>query len=142
MSAILTYGYLAGSPEHLVTAVREHDAWLVDCRYHAWSQQRRWQPERLVHLVGGRYVHVTALGNVNYRGGPIQLANPDRGVAVVAGLLRSRAVILLCACREVATCHRRVAAELLAAHTGLAVIHLPGLIRVTPTVHDEQPRLL
>ena len=80
MSAILTYGYLAGSPEHLAAAVREHDAWLVDIRYAPSSRLPEWRPEYIVHLVGSRYVHVRALGNVNYLGGPIQLANPDQGV--------------------------------------------------------------
>ena len=60
----------------------------------------------------------------------------------MAGWLRQRSVILLCACREVATCHRRVAADLIAAQTGLAVVHRPGLGRVSPPIRDEQPRLL
>ncbi len=68
---------------------------------------------------------VQELGNQAFKeGGGIRLLDPERGVARVKELLASRPVILLCACRQVENCHRRVAAELVASATGLPLEHL------------------
>ena len=128
MNTIYTYGYLAGTPEHLAAAVYEHDAVLVDIRYMPYSRLPQWRSGSLRQPLGnGRYRFCGELGNVNYQGGgPIRLAYPDAGVAVVAALLSEHPVILLCGCRDVLTCHRLVAADLVAGATGAAVVHLPG----------------
>jgi hypothetical protein len=69
------------------------------------------------------------LGNVNYRtGGPIQLANPEAAVPIVADHLAQRPVILLYGCANVQTCHWREAAFFLGRACGAPVVlSLPPL---------------
>ena len=61
-----------------------------------------------------RYVWSQSLGNRHdANGGPILLDTPALGIAqVVATLLEGRDVILLCACRDEARCHRLLVARL------------------------------
>ena len=52
------------------------------------------------------YYHIPALGNVNYRGGPIVIADYAAGKHVIEDLRsRARTVVLLCVCADVQTCH-------------------------------------
>jgi hypothetical protein len=69
---------------------------------------------------------VQALGNRNYKnGGPIALADYEVGKQVIAEILATgQSVILMCACKDVAICHRRTAAEQLAADLGVPITHL------------------
>jgi hypothetical protein len=54
----------------------------------------------------------------------VALVDLDAGLATLAALLESAPVILLCACREVARCHRLVVAEAWTAQSVQAVTHL------------------
>jgi hypothetical protein len=96
---------------------------------------------QLSQLLGARYQHVQGLGNRNYKSGsPIALADYEAGKAVIAELLATgQSVILLCVCIDVATCHRRTAAEQLAADLGETITHLmpPKKLRA----QDAQERL-
>lgn len=64
-----------------------------------------------------RYTHIKALGNLNYRGGTIILVDAENGIKSLAAILNwpgIDAIVLLCGCRDVHTCHRKVVAELAA----------------------------
>lgn len=131
MNAIIyTAGYGAGwSIETLRQALEKTGAALVDIRQAPWSRSPQWQKQTLAAAFGDRYAHVPALGNLNYRGGPIRLANPDLGAAQVGRLLeRWPAVLLLCGCKDVEHCHRKIAAERcavsLAERWQIEVVHL------------------
>lgn len=128
MHTIYTLGYSGIQPEQLRAAAEQHDLVVLDVRFSPRSRRPEWTRKRLQALLGERYVHLPALGNINYKGeGPIQLADPETGIAAAAKVLEGQPVLLLCACRDVQTCHRRDAADLLAAATGAPVVHwTPG----------------
>ena len=53
-----------------------------------------------------------AFGNRNYKGGPVEIVDYQAGKSLVAA--HPRPVILLCVCRDPATCHRADVARRLA----------------------------
>jgi activating signal cointegrator 1 len=126
MNTIFTYGYQGSTPEQLLGTIKELDAVLVDIRYSPWSPNPRWRKPALQVLVGAdRYLWIQDLGNVNYKsGGPIRLLWPEAGVEYVRPILGRRPIVLLCACRDWETCHRRDAAEYLAEALQAPVEHL------------------
>ena len=128
MSAtIYTAGYGAGwSPTMLAEVLTQHRAILLDIRLKAWSKTPHWQRPALFEYFGpARYLHCPALGNLNYNtGGEIKLQAPAAGVAIVQRQLDIGSVVLLCGCRDVEACHRKVAAQLLHEALGATVVHL------------------
>jgi hypothetical protein len=124
LGMIYTLGYNAFSTEQIRELVEKHGAFLVDVRISALSQRPGFSEQELAAAFPS-YVRVRELGNLNYKtGGEIRLLDPRRGAERVGELLSERPVILLCACRKIETCHRRVAAEVVAAATGHPVVHL------------------
>ena len=116
---IFTFGYLGRSPDDLAAILAERGAMLVDIRFQPRSRVPAWNGGRLAARFGDAYLHLPQLGNRNYRtGGPVELADYPAGRAALAGL--GRDAVLLCACRDYATCHRRTVAESLRAD-GFAV---------------------
>jgi len=99
---------------------------ICDIRYAPASRHPQWHKHQLAQLFGTRYQHVQALGNRNYKnGGPIELADYEVGKQVIAEMLATgQSVILMCACKDVAMCHRLTAAEQLAADLGVPITHL------------------
>jgi hypothetical protein len=83
------------------------------------------------------------LGNPNYNtDGPMHLSDPEAGFALLEDILQQMPVIVLCACEEWQSCHRRLVAEGMAAR-GYQVEHLGGAVeRAEPQVLAEQGRLL
>lgn len=123
---IFTLGYSGRKPQEVLRFVTEHDALLVDVRYSPTSRVPHWNRAALLALTKGHYRHVKEYGNANFNmpGHPIRLADPERAADMLAEVIRWRSVILLCACKRAADCHRSVAAAHLAARTGAHVIHL------------------
>jgi hypothetical protein len=78
-------------------------------------------------------------GNVNYNGRPLKFHAPDTATANISALLKKNLVILLCACKDVNTCHRKVAAEYLAEQLGVEVKHLTpaDALGLTSTATEE-----
>jgi hypothetical protein len=125
--AIYTVGYGAGwSPVQVRDLIHRLDAQLLDIRLKPWSKTEHWQRPALRALLGpAHYLHVLALGNLNYNNdGPIVLQAPAAGVAIVRQQLDIGDVVLLCGCRDVHICHRSVAADLLHEALGAPIIHL------------------
>ncbi len=124
---IYTAGYGAGwSAAMLAEVLDQHAAMLLDIRLKPWSKTVAWQRPALQARLGtSRYLHVPALGNLNYAdGGSIVLQAPAAGIRIVGRYLELQNVLLLCGCREVTRCHRKVAADLLYKALGAPVVHL------------------
>jgi len=125
---IYTIGYSGWKPDDLEKAVRDLGAVLVDVRM---VPRTRWAPafntSALRERMGDSYVWLKAFGNVNFKGtfAEIQIADFDAGEKRLRELTASgRPVVLLCGCRDVNVCHRKVIAERLAALWQAEVVHL------------------
>lgn len=127
---IYTAGYQAiKSPELLQRFAATTNASVVDTRLTPYSQLAGWKRSELERAYAkGQYRYLgNWLGNLNYKsGGPIRIADAERGLVALAELLNQQSIILLCACGNVQTCHRSVIAEMLAQATGATVQHLDG----------------
>jgi hypothetical protein len=112
---VYTYGYDGKNRAALIAFLGEREGVLVDIRMTPFGSAPDWNKPELIAALGDRYVHVQALGNVNYRtGGPIQLSDKALGVQTVEQLAAKHgAVVLMCACASYESCHRRIVAELL-----------------------------
>jgi len=127
---IYTLGYSGWRLEDVAVVVRELDALVVDVRFVPSSRMPGFRKESLAAALGDRYVWLKGFGNVNYQGGAPTLADYEGATAELRRRLGPvpRNVILLCACRQVSVCHRKIVAEKLAAEWGGVVAHLepPG----------------
>lgn len=111
---VYTMGYSGRKMGEVEELVEEHEAVLLDIRYSPFSRNPTWSRKSFERTFERRYQHVPALGNVNYKGdGPIQIQDFDAGLEIIER--SGRPVILMCACRDYTTCHRRVIAERLRA---------------------------
>jgi hypothetical protein len=89
---------------------------LIDTRFSPRSRFVMWQGVYLRTRYGARYHSAGRyLGNIHYKdGGPIELADPERGIAGLVGYIREgTSFILLCGCADYSQCHLRVIVSLL-----------------------------
>ncbi len=109
---LYTYGYgAAGSKQELEKLIAA-GATILDVRLRASSRNPLWSKSNLQGRLGDLYVHEPALGNLNYRnGGPIVIADLEKGLKTVESLFDRGPVVLLCACAEGKTCHRMAVAK-------------------------------
>ena len=127
MNPLYTLGYTGLKPTEIVQAAERLDAIIADIRFSPRSRHPMWHGTKMQAAWGERYIHLPELGNVNYkrdRGDGIILADPEAGRARALDLLARQPVILLCACVDWKTCHRRDAAELIAQRSGVDIRHL------------------
>ena len=116
---IYTLGYTGWKPADIKQEVEQLHAVLLDIRFSPTSRHPQWSKKQLSALLGERYMHSQALGNRNYKGGPTELVDYEAGKALVVSLLEhGTSVILMCACPNVATCHRLEVATRLEADLG------------------------
>ena len=71
MYQLYTFGYGGRRPDQLRTLAVRLDGVLVDIRFSPRSRIPDWSAGRLRKVLGERYRHLPALGNRNYKGGPI-----------------------------------------------------------------------
>jgi len=142
---IYTVGYLAGwTPDGLRALAERVGGLVVDVRLVPSSRIPTWRAKALQAALGEAYVWVGEWGNTNYRsGGPVRLKAFQRGFERVQGLTSGhRAVVLVCACRDVAACHRKVVAERLAEAWGSARLeHLGRPVDLKALVREVLERL-
>jgi uncharacterized protein (DUF488 family) len=122
---LYTLGYRAWTLPAFVACVDALGAVVADIRF--MPQSRRypfWRQRALQRTLGGRYHYIHALGNANYKGGPVEIVDLETGLTTVARLLEASPVILLCGCPELTRCHRRLVAEAFTAQSGQPVTHL------------------
>jgi uncharacterized protein (DUF488 family) len=112
---VFTFGYQGKRASDLLARLVELDAVLCDVRL---SPRSRWAPEwnrnQLVAQMGDRYLHLPELGNVNYKGGPVEIVDLDAGLRTVLDLAQTRSVVLMCVCSKLSGCHRATIAQALA----------------------------
>ncbi len=129
MPNVYTLGYAApGAAEKLDQLMTDPAMTLLDIRLRPVS---RWYPAfckaSLERRFSWQYFDVPELGNLNYRDRslPIVLARSSEGLEFVLGLLRfDRPVCLLCACKDVESCHRSFVARLVQEQFSCEVVHL------------------
>jgi hypothetical protein len=142
LHTLYTYGYTGTSPLALKELAQQLDAVVLDIRLSPRSRNPEWTKARLSGLLGARYEHLQAWGNVNYKnGGPVVFKDVLAGVQRLRERLSAGPVILLCACTHVANCHRLDAAQ----HAqmvwpDLDVVHIqPGDVLLTPNTQRPTP---
>jgi len=138
---IFTFGYGGRQVATLAAFVAEFHAVVIDVRLKPWTKQPGWSLSDLKAVFAEEYHWWgRSLGNLNFKGGTVKLADEKKGMKKLVALMRAGiAPILLCAEQSPDSCHRTMIAEKLAALTGDAqVIHLP-FITDSPTDRvDEQ----
>jgi uncharacterized protein (DUF488 family) len=135
---LYTVGYATWTLDALTRQIEGLHALLLDIRYSPNSRQPQWRRRALAAHFGERYVHVQALGNVNYRGGEMLISDYDAGKPLVQSFLAAgRNVILMCACARVAQCHRHSVAHRLEEDLGLGPTE-----HLQPPTDPRQQRLL
>lgn len=126
---IYTLGYSGWKIDAVARLLDRLGALLVDVRLSPRSRNPDFSGLRLYEQFGDRYLHVREFGNVNYRQAdvPVKLADFERGLWRLSEKMQETGVgdvILLCACRDLSVCHRKVVAERLAETMGGEIIHL------------------
>jgi uncharacterized protein (DUF488 family) len=122
MLTIYTLGYAQWTIDEVVEQTSALDAVLVDVRYSPHTTKPGFAKADLAARFNDRYVHLPAFGNVNYQDGPIELADPERGLQALRKL--ERPPVLMCGCRAPERCHRSTVATLLSDRLGGTVEHL------------------
>jgi len=140
--AVYTTGYLSGwTPDVLAAAVAEHGAVLCDIRFMPRSRVPGWNRAQLERLMGAQYQHIKALGNWNYRGGEVALVDLADGLRQVEVLLEEfGSVVLMCACRDLQRCHRRLVAEEVRRQLGVPTAELHPPPGPQMTLFDDSNR--
>lgn len=112
---IYTTGYTGKKPDDLRLMIARMRATLIDIRLSPNSRVSQWRRESLALLLGDSYVNIKSLGNENYKnGGEIRIFNFALGYSLLHSYLEGD-VILMCACKDYSTCHRREIADRLKA---------------------------
>lgn len=137
---IYTLGYTGVKVDKLHVWAQAHHATIVDVRISPRSRNPVWNKGRLSEALGATYVHLPELGNVNYKGGPIQLKAPQVGTQKAQMLLQKGAILLMCVCKDWETCHRNTAAALLSEASGQEIHHLT-VEEINSYGDPEQPTL-
>jgi len=92
--------------ETTARAVKKMGALLVDIRKSPTSKDAQWKKDNIAKLLPKNYLHLSDLGNENYKGKGINLTYPERGLPRVMEFLETTDVILMCACWNRDRCHR------------------------------------
>lgn len=124
---LYTAGYTGIRPDDLLRTARALGALVADIRLSPRSRNPLWNQKKLQETLGERYVYLPDLGNLNYKGGygqGIVIADMDSGASRLEAILQRQPVIILCACADYRTCHRKTVADYMATWYGARVVHL------------------
>lgn len=102
-------------PEQLRQLAINLGAVVVDIRYNPRSRVAHWNKEALQLVLQNRYLWLQGFGNWMYKQGTIALHDPYTALWWLTDLSVNRAIIL-CACADGESCHRKQVGEYLAAH--------------------------
>jgi hypothetical protein len=124
--------------------MRDESMLLIDTRYSPRSMRPEWRQEALQEKYGKRYRWAGRyLGNKNFKGGPIVIADPGTGIRGLRTYLNEgHSLVLLCACAEYSTCHRKDVVELLQkAMPEVEVVHPDAMVPEDsiPCLSIQQP---
>ncbi len=127
---IYPVGYrVDGAHQYIDQLMAQPQMLLIDTRFSPRSRWAEWREGVLRGKYGTRYRAAGVyLGNVNFEGGPIQLADPEEGLRGLRMYLdEGHDLILLCQCPNYHACHRKVIVDQLLERTSVEVIQ-PGPI--------------
>ncbi len=118
LGTLIPFGYTISDAEiRLQEIMSNPGTLLLDIRSRPVSRYRpQWNKSRLKAQWGRRYAHTRNLGNINYkdRSLPIVLRAPEPSITTAARFLeRGYSIVVLCACKDDATCHRKLVTELI-----------------------------
>lgn len=112
---LYTLGYLGHTLDEIVAMANKLNGFVVDARFSPRSRLPQYEKSAFGTALGHRYLHVAALGNVNYRDSdkPIVIADFEAGFVQVLRAMREKKQwpMLMCACRDAHLCHRTVLAK-------------------------------
>jgi len=119
---IYTFGCGTRRLEELAGEVKRLRATIVDIRL-APGADRQWGRQNLQRTFGPRYVWIRELGRRGGKG--TGLVDTERGARRLGEISADgTAVVLLCDCKKLETCHRLEIADRLHSECGWAVQHL------------------
>ena len=119
---IYTFGCAGRHIDELAGEVKRLRATIVDIRLVPGADQQ-WGRQNLQRTFGPRYVWIRELGRMG--GKDAGLVNTERGARRLGAISADgTAVVLLCDCKKLETCHRLEIADRLHSECGWAVQHL------------------
>jgi hypothetical protein len=128
---IYPVGYsMDGAQQYIDQLMAQPQMLLIDTRFSPKSRWAAWREGALRAKYGTRYRWAGAyLGNMNFQGGPIQIADLEEGLRGLRLYLdEGYDLLLLCQCSDYYTCHRKVIVDQLRKRTSVEVIQ-PGLLQ-------------
>ena len=134
MMTLYDFGYLHSAAERVIKELIALRIPLVDIRFHADSRNHRYTQEGFTGRRGVIYRHIPDLGNTLYKEALsgrfteplINLADPDRGLIVLGGILaQHNRCAVFCACSSRTNCHRMEVVRLAREKFGCEIVHLP-----------------
>jgi uncharacterized protein (DUF488 family) len=136
---LYTVGYLGWKIDGLEEQLKAlgDDIRVYDVRYNPYSRNPQFSRAQFISKFGDMYVHAKGFGNINYRGGPIALADPEPWYKFAIRDMKSGLpVILMCACWNLDECHRLVVSTEIEKRYSIKAEHLTMKKEVTP----EKPK--
>lgn len=124
---LYTLGYNGWNPKVMLQRILGigESVMVYDVRFSPSSRNPEFSGKQLAAVLGLRYIHAKGLGNVDYKTDNIRLANPEPWYRdIEAHIGKSGAAVLLCACANLAVCHRLVIAQELERRLGIKVEHI------------------
>lgn len=121
---LYTIGYACWMPNQVMSMLDRFGAVLVDIRLNPVTTKPGFSKADLQRKFGGRYHWCQDLGNTAYKDGDIQIRDINTGIEYIEKLLHLSPVVLMCGCKDVQHCHRRVAALDIREEIGVDVRHL------------------
>ncbi len=109
MKKIFTTGYTGKDISNLKPLLETLDAMLIDIRFAPFSQVMHWRKVYLKALLGEKYRHIPNLGNRTFGEDKITIQNLNLGIETVLNLPFN--IVLMCACKKIENCHRRIIIE-------------------------------
>lgn len=108
---IFTWGYQGKTVPYLQGLLADHHAVVLDARLSPVSRNPVWNKGNLEKVLGSRYIHVPAWGNLNYKGGvapagTIVLKDFEAGLGRLQEALTHGSVFIMCVCKDFTHCHR------------------------------------
>jgi len=117
---LFTYGYDSIPIDKVIEYLKRHGvSHVVDIRYSPNSRNPAYRQTALAAALKGSgllYTHLPALGNLDYKGSGIRIADAGEGFRKLHPLVAQAwatggAVCILCVCKRPDGCHRRVVSD-------------------------------
>ena len=107
MTQIFYTNYKLESRDSLIQKAKSRSAIIADCRHTPYSQfYSLWNKNVLEEYFKENYIHIKEFGNQNFgTHKEFNIVDVKKGIEIVEELLKTKSIILLCACSEFDKCH-------------------------------------